>query len=132
MSVITGIKGVLNLMSGILNGNNLPKAPTDRFTLKLGLKNRKGVNAHSALSSFLTKKSKFVPTGDLPSGEDNLGTKVDRELFEAIFNELLENAVIEVVIDAEEIALSLASLSSKAVTGGAGKTIPAKGKGIIK
>ena len=127
MSVITGVENVLELLVNLLKGNDIPKKPTNRFLLEVGVKGRKGVNAHSALANFLSKKRDLVPIGTLPSGENNVSTRVDRAMFESIFDEFLENAVVEVIISPEEIALALASNVDPS-----GIKIPAKGKGIIK
>ena len=98
MSVITGVSSIVDLLINLLDAFDTPKKPSNKYILEIGKRFKKGVNAHSALGDFLNKKQEIVPIGPLDSGEENISIKVDRLMFESIFDELIENAIIEVTI----------------------------------
>lgn len=98
MSVITGVSSIVDLLISLLDASDVPKKPTNKYILEIGKRFKKGINAHSALGDFLNKKQEIVPIGPLASGEENISIKVDRLMFESIFDELIENAIIEVTI----------------------------------
>ena len=98
MGVITSVSTMVDLLLSLLEALDTPKKPSNKYILEIGKRFKKGVNAHSALGDFLNKKQEIVPIGPLPSGEENISLKVERVMFESIFDELIENAIIEITI----------------------------------
>ncbi|MDB4335482.1 hypothetical protein N9994_00300 [bacterium] len=135
---ITDIGTVLSSLTSFVSDFPTKKRNINPLLLQAGLKStHEGISTKRIEAEIINKKNEakgmdFRTSPSLNSGDTNMDMVAERIRIEAIINELLEHSFVDVVISAESIAASIASLGAKTTTGGASPTIPAEGKGIIR
>lgn len=93
------IQDILDALTGLFKLKNNPAPPVASPLILVGVPNKSGISAQRVASNIIKNKEKAgLPVGVLPDGTPSPDEIMERIRVEAIFEELLTNAKITVVI----------------------------------
>ena len=129
-----GISEVIKLIQGAFQAPQPPVTPLPPPLVVTGGSLRSGFSSKEVAARIISKQSDAgAPTGDLPSGAENVSEKMEVIRIEEIKKALLNECVVDVVIPpgVPVMAIGIGNLGGPIISQGA-TTSFAIGKGIIR